>query len=317
MIYESKFRLAESRGEEGVYSRIDDSHPVDFFIGLDSGRRAVMIVCGSRPPEPPTLSSIEVEIRTRQDGRWAMILRLVRDDLKPLFSTLVEDFDAATRQQPSDPGKVVIARLVRWQNLLSRGSIGVLEDHQLRGLCAELDFLMTEAVATFGPAVGVAGWVGPYDAPKDFVFDQVEVEIKAVHRQPRVIQISSLEQLSDSKRPLFLWTKEVAITEVTVPDPHSVQALIGRIRETLACDHSAAEAFESRLRAAGYEDRREYDLRAIRFGPAFCYRVQGTFPRVQRSEVPPGVASAVYELSVPSLQDHRVRSWKETDTYVQ
>ncbi len=103
----------------------------------------------------------------------------------------------------------MVARLSRWQRLLSQGSLGLLEDKQLSGLCAELNFLLSEAIVAVGPRAAVAAWKGPYDAPKDFVFDFAEVEIKAVHQQPRAYCISSLEQMTDNGKPLYLWAQVV------------------------------------------------------------------------------------------------------------
>jgi hypothetical protein len=199
---------------------------------------------------------------------------------------------------------------LRWQRLLSRGVLSLLEDQQLRGLCAELDFLHSEAIAAVGLRAGVAAWHGPRDAPKDFVFDFAEVEIKAVHQQPREYCISSLEQLTDVGKPLFLWTRVVDLGSVREADTRSVLSLIQRIRAVVAPDATAAEELEGRLRLAGYEDRPEYGLRVVNFGPISCFRVTAGFPRLERSDVAAGISSCQYRIQAPALEPFRVRTWR-------
>ncbi len=310
MSYEDKFVLAEQRGESDAFSRIDETHPVDIFLGLESGQRSLMVVCPTQPPTPPALAAIAVDSRLRHDGKWALVLRLRRSELKPLFSRLVEDLDNATRQQPRDPGAVVIARIARWQRLFSQGAPGLLEDRVLKGLCAEINFLITEAIATVGVRAAVSAWYGPYDAPKDFAFDGVEVEIKAVHQQAREYCISSLEQLTDIGKSLFLWCRVVELADSAQSDPRSVLALIGQLRTVVASDPIASEQLEARLHAAGYEDRPEYGLRTVVFGPASCYRVSETFPRLRRPDVTPGIVACEYAISVGVLEPFKVHTWR-------
>lgn len=311
MNYDEQFARAEATGEEGVFTRIDETHPVGIFLGLEGGQRAVLVVCSERPPEAPSLASIRVDVRPRQNGEWALVLRLARPDLKGLFVRLVEDLASATRDKPGDPGAVVISRLARWQRLLSRGAPGVLEDHELQGLAAELDFLLGEAIGAVGPRAAMAAWVGPYDAPKDFVFENVEVEVKAVHRQQRVISISSLEQLTDAGLPIYLWSRVVDLGTAVPGATNSFAAFVRRVREAVAHDAVAAEALDDRLRTIGYQDRPEYLARAVLFGSSGCFRVAGEFPRLQRSRVPAAVVACSYDIATTDLEPFRVGSWRE------
>lgn len=310
MNYEEKFSAAESRRKKNGFTRIDDTHPVDIFLGLENGERAVMAVCHQRPPEPPSLAAISVEVRLRHDGTWALVLRLLRPELKALFNRLIEDLDGTLRQHPESPGETVLARLARWQRLLSQGPLAVLGDQELRGLCAELDFLLAEAIRVMGPRAGVRAWEGPRDAPKDFVMDCAEVEVKAVHQQPREFCISSLEQLTDVGKPLFLWTRAVELGHARDPSPSSVAALVEKLRAATASDPAASEELEIRLRLAGYEDRPEYALRVVTFGPAACYRVAVGFPRLERPGVPAGIVSCQYRIQAAALDPFRVGTWQ-------
>ena len=312
MTIEEAFRRAEQAGVDGSFSRISESHPVDLFLGIEGGRRAVMVVCRTRPPEPPSLGAIMVEARPRQRGEWALIIRLDRPDFTGLFTRVVEDLVDATCVAPPDPGEVVIRRLARWQRLFSRRPSVLLEDHEIRGLAAELSFLVDEAIPQFGPLAAAMAWVGPYAAPKDFSFQAVEVEVKATHRQRRSIRISSLEQLTDAGLPICLWCRVVEVERGQSGEPHATfAALVRRVRVAVAEDATAAERVEDALRAAGYEDRAEYETTMVRFGPMVSYAVRDDFPRIQRPDVAAGIDSCIYEIAVTAITRFLVGTWRE------
>jgi hypothetical protein len=309
--YEKKFSEAESRRERNGFTRIDDTHPVDIFLGLEDGERAVTVICAQRPPEPPTLAAINVEVRLRNDGIWALVLRLLRPELKAVFNRLIEDLDGAIRQQPENPGATVLVRLTRWQRLFSQGPLVLLGDQQLRGLCAELDFLLVEAIRVAGPKEAVLAWEGPRDGPKDFVLDFAEVEVKAVHHHPREYCISSLEQLTDVGKPLYLWARVVELGNSRDPSPNSIAALVEKLRAATEMDTAASDELEIRLKLAGYEDRSEYSLRVVTFGPATCYRVTSGFPRIERSSVPAAIGACQYRIQTTALDAFRANTWHE------
>ena len=51
MTHEEAFEKAERAGIDGAFTCIDAQHPVGIFLGIESGRRAVMVVCPERPPQ--------------------------------------------------------------------------------------------------------------------------------------------------------------------------------------------------------------------------------------------------------------------------
>jgi hypothetical protein len=186
----------------------------------------------------------------------------------------------------------------------------LLEEHELRGHAGELTFLSREAVPAFGPLVAVTGWKGPFGSPKDFVFAEIEIEVKAVRRLERAVTVSSLEQLSDGGRPIFLWVCE--IEPATELDEHAVSfpSLIAAARSLFAAVPAAAEQFETALTEAGYVDRPEYAKVFVRVEKASAFRVAGEFPRLTRDGVSAGIVGCRYELMTKALEPYRVGSWR-------
>lgn len=311
MSVEERFAAVESAGRDGAYVRIDEHHPVDLFLGLEGGARAILVRCPSPPPDAPNLSAIRVDARPRSTGDgWALVLRLVQADLKPQFTRFVEDLVVVLQVPSIPPAATVIARLVRWQRLFMPGASPVLGDRELRGLCAELDFLVEQAIPKGGVNAAIASWCGPFDAPKDFVFEYDEVEVKAIYSQSRTVRISSLEQLSDEGRTLNLWLRPVDLVVPNSPGSPAVSDLVASARAAAATNAVAAKRLDEALLAAGFEDHPEYANIGVRFGRSRCYRVTDGFPRLQRPAVPTAISSCEYDLVVSDLEPYRVDRWR-------
>ncbi len=310
MNVQTLFAKARESGHETAFSRVDETHPVDLFLGCDTGRPAILVICPQRPPEAPALAAISLEAAQRHTGDWALVVRLERPDFAPLFTRLAEDLLEAT-VDCSDPGPVVVQRLERWRRMFSRKPSCLLEENELRGLVAELDFLMEQAMPTIGSLAAARAWRGPFDGPKDFVMDRVEVEVKAVRRQAARVHVSSLEQLTDAGLPLFLWTTVLDMEPRQDPVAMSPTSLVARARAEAACNVLATEALEQALLAAGYEDRPEYERWEVRLGPRRCYGVREDFPRLQRSQVVRSISSCAYEVEVEALAPYLVATWRE------
>jgi hypothetical protein len=316
MTHEEAFTRAERAGVDGAFTLVDGQHPVGIYLGLEAGQRAVMIVCPEQPPEAPSLSAIQVNSRHRQGGDWALVLRLEQRDLRLLFARLVEDLEEATRARPERPGEVVIERLLRWQRLLARRRGERLDDRALRGLAAELCFLLDEAIPTTGADSATLAWRGPYSAPRDFVWPSVEVEVKAVHKSQREVTVSSLEQLSDTGVPIFLWCKTVELASERDAGAVTAAALVARARAEVSVSGAAADRLEDALRTAGYEDHEEYGRRFLRLGEDLCHAVMEPFPRIQRQAVAPGVVDGSYQVRLADLKPFIVPSWGKERTGV-
>jgi hypothetical protein len=269
-----------------------------------------MLIADYQPPEPPPLAFIESEVRRRDDGKWLLMLMLRRNDLKPLFSHLVTDLvDIAGNASRDDAPNKLITRLGHWQKLLSRSPSGVLEDHELRGLLAELRFLQFEAVPIRQALPGLTAWKGPDRGTRDFRFPDVEVEIKAITRTGKTVTISSIEQLSDAVVPVILAAGVVELFDDPLGAQSSVADFVAQLRKLLEANKDAQEMFETKLARAGYADLPAYSERFVSFGPLGFYLIKSEFPRLNRPALHAGIVSATYDVSIQSLEPFRVRHW--------
>jgi hypothetical protein len=305
---EEKFALAEGR-PEGGFVRVDDQLFPDLFVGSSAGCRVLMLIADYQPPEPPNLAFIRSEIRRRDDQKWLLLISLQRRDLRQLFSHLVTDLVQVTGRAPRDEApNALVTRLAHWQKLLSRSPSGVLEDHELRGLLAELRFLHADVIPARQITAAVDAWKGPDRRARDFRFADVEVELKALTRTSKSVGISSISQLSDAGVPVRLATVVVELFD----DPQGGQAVadfIAQLRNVCAGFSAALELLNNKLAAAGYIDLPAYSERYVSFGQTLFYAVGMDFPRLNRMSVHPGIVDATYDIAIQAIENFKIPNW--------
>lgn len=285
----------------GGFRRVDEEHPLDIYIGVDvSGERVLLLVTDQDVEIPPQTHAIHVLSRTRQDGRWALMFKLVSPELGRVFSHLCEDLVEFGRNLPKDstPGKTMIGRFVRWQRLLERSGTGLLDEPAIRGLLGELLFLSSFALPVYGAVPALEGWVGPFDAEQDFRYPDCTYEIKTVSPAATQVKISSAEQLEDPGSPFQLVLVPISTAERSSETTVTLPALISSLRERFDGDQLACSLFEERLVSAGYLDDDGYRILVYRAGTFRHFIVGEGFPRIVRSQLPAGIGRVRYELDL-------------------
>ena len=78
---------------ESVYQGYDATHPLKFFIGLDSvGNREFFLIVNAKPAHVPASSrSIEVSGGLRKDGSYTLVFKLVQAHQQEVFTHLCWD----------------------------------------------------------------------------------------------------------------------------------------------------------------------------------------------------------------------------------
>ncbi|EKN4900068.1 PD-(D/E)XK motif protein, partial [Yersinia enterocolitica] len=101
--------------------------------------------------------------------------------------------------------QILVRRVLAWQQFMSHGSIPLSPEAEL-GLVGELYFMTILLDSQLPPMEVLSAWVGPDDAPQDFLLGDGAIEVKATMSSSGFpVRISSLEQLDDAvASPLFL-----------------------------------------------------------------------------------------------------------------
>lgn len=305
--------LVEGRSEPGWHGRrvfADAPCRIQAAIRPASGVRGVLfevpIAAVPAVVEYPACAGFALLPELLTGGPGGTV-RLVLEERAPayaeLFSAMAADVTHRTADARSASAAVacLLARLAVWQRFASRFGPGRLTDEACVGLAAELIFLDRYALARLRPEAAAQAWVGPTGAPQDFRFPAGLVEIKgSLAQTPASIRISNLQQMDGTAGlPLFLC--HLALSAAVGAGARSLPDLVADLRQAFGAGADGAlEAFEDLLMDVGYLDIHAahylqpfYAVRAATF-----YRVEGMFPRLTPGEVPSGVLSATYAISL-------------------
>jgi hypothetical protein len=312
---------ATAAPDTGWHGRRVDSLPgvpLLYAVRQPGGIPALLVEMSAAavPPiaEYPTAEGFRVApepITPGPRGRIRLCLMLTDDRYQDVFAVLVDDIVSSIHERTSEDNviRALLARLHVWQVFMRRHGPNELGPEQQTGLVAELMFLRDWPMRLLTSQSAVEAWTGPDGAPQDFSFANVAVEIKAtLAASPAELLISSIEQLdsSASSVPIVLCCTKVTLLPAggkTLPE------LVDEIRERLSREDPAAHSvFEDRLLAAGYVqahcDRyaaRRYSQPSMEF-----YRVDGDFPRIERTDLRSGVVSCSYSIRLLDAAPFRI-----------
>ena len=237
-------------------------------------------------------------------GTWIALSR--KESGSPeLFAEMVGDVAGAMDTDAAEGETAVLRTMLRrvrmWQQFMSRG-VGPLSPEAELGLAGELYFISHLIDAGVSPDGVLSGWVGPDDAPQDFLLGDGAIEVKATMSSSGFpVKIGSLEQLDDAvASPLFLAAVRFARTEGGVTLPEMVAEVVRRLGD----EPGAIEHLRERLMIAGYAEAhsghyfRRFESKEIR-----VFTVTEGFPRLTSGVVPAGITRALYEINLDHAGD--------------
>ncbi|MBU9823434.1 PD-(D/E)XK motif protein, partial [Rahnella perminowiae] len=146
----------------------------------------------------------------RQDSheKQNLVITLENKSDEDIFTLLLNSIIfSMTAADSSKAIYEVFEAIKRWKLFLASKRMHVLTPSQIRGLYAELTFLMTllsEASAEDHQSI-LDAWKGPEKAQHDFIFNNIAIEIKSLNGDERsTVKISSEDQLESKFKKLSL-----------------------------------------------------------------------------------------------------------------
>ena len=250
-----------------------------------------------------TVHGLDIDLRRAEtDSLQLLVMTLESDQNGDLFAALcrgllTELVNANTSAAALD---ITLNHLRRWKAFLSNRNARLLKSEEIRGLFAELWFLLELGHTQLGPTQAVYAWHGPERVQHDFIFAGRAVEVKSlVSVDPRTVRISSENQLESSEPQLFLVVLLLAETN----DAHnrSLNMIVDEAK-TQVLGTEAGSRFESKLAEFGYLPLQAYDRPFLSVVGVLSYSVTGSFPRIVRSELPVGVVRVAYQVQLEHIQ---------------
>lgn len=259
----------------------------------DQFRRNVVVVHG-----------IDVDLRGGIPGQQRLVLTLEKQVDRDLFEGLCRTL-ASTLEHAADSASslaIALAHIRRWKAFLS-GHSQHLSAQEVRGLFAELTFLLELIERQPSSTVAVDAWLGPEKSHQDFIFGNTAVEIKSLSGTERsAVCISSQDQLESLNDGLFLRIYRLS----SLPDAAGAQSLndIVAAAQARLAEAEAVEAFDRKLVAHGYAPLPNYDEPRFVVSDVQSYRVVEGFPRLVRSQLPAGIDRVTYDIRLETIASY-------------
>ncbi len=255
-----------------------------------------------------TVNGIDIDLRAGDQGQQRLVLSLERQVDRDLFEGLCRSL-ASSLEHASDSASslaVSLAHVRRWKTFLAGRSQHLSAD-EVRGLFAEITFLLELIDRQMSSAAAVEAWLGPGRSHQDFIFGNTAVEIKSLSGSERsTVRISSEDQLESLNDGLFLRIYRLSsLTDAA--GACSLNEIIGIVQARLS-EADAVEAFDRKLVAHGYAPLPDYDAPRFVVSNVRSYFVSDGFPRLMRSQLPTGIANVVYDIRLEAIASYECNS---------
>ena len=203
--------------------------------------------------------------------------------------------------------KIFLQTFNKWSQFFERAEHNRLSDIIIRGIFGELKVLQKVIVDT--PASGInavlESWRGPYDQGQDFIFEDLNIEVKTRSTTNPSVIITSEDQLdqTDGKRlELAVVTLEMNETEGQTLEV-LVQAITEKIEGFLGDTTIFYRALEQKGLSA--ENLKVYDNLIFKAHNIYIYDcLLATFPKLVRSKLPDPIFNVKYSLNTAELESY-------------
>ncbi len=280
---------------------------VPCFWGRDVGGACLFIVelegdhAAQYRKNAVTVNGIDIDLRAGDRGQQRLVLALERQVDRDLFEGLCRTL-ASSLEHAADSASslaVSMAHIRRWKTFLSGRSQHLSAD-EVRGLYAEIIFLLELINWQTSSTAAVDAWLGPERSHQDFIFGNTAVEIKSLSGTERTtVRISSEDQLESLNDALFLRIYRLS-SLADVAGARSLNEIVTAVHARLG-EADAVEAFDRKLVAYGYAPLPDYDQPHFVVSDVRSYRVSNGFPRLMRSQLPTGIASVAYDIRLEMI----------------
>lgn len=287
---------------KGLFQRIDPSHPLDFFIGIDDKNfKQMVLLTECEPSNMKSSKSIQVEKNKRDDNQWAIQIKLIKEEHEDVFIRLCWDLIDSSKNFTDKLKGVenVVARFTKWQKLMEFGA-DCLSDEVIKGIIGEMLYAKHLLLRGYDVDTIVESWLGPNGSDRDFVFEDTWTEVKAIGSGKVTVCISSLEQF-DLVEEGTLAIATVDPTSEADKNGFSFSSVIDNFRAALESSPSMLYLFEEKLINLGYYDRKEYEEKYYTFSGFRFFRVNKTFPKLTSKNVRSEITKLKYEIVISAI----------------
>lgn len=290
----------------GYFSRVDNHHPLELYIGLDEkGRKAIELRARFTARKMTGTSAIDVN-QYKNEKYNTIRFSLCDEEIKGLFFKFCDDLIEQSRSI-SDKGQgyqTIVNRFFQWKKLFVGSKHVFLTEPEIMGLIGEILFLRGKLAEQIGLENALKSWSGQELTHKDFSYGDSWYEVKTIHRGIPAVKISSIEQLessTDGELVVFFLEKMSAAYNGV-----NLNKLILETRSLFASDEDRND-FMAKVALQGYVYNDYYDDFIYEIRSCNRYRVTTGFPRLTHELLPEAICKASYEILLQKIEQYKLK----------
>ena len=288
------------------FSRIDNVHILELHLGLDEkGRKAIELRYPFTPRKVTGTSAIEVN-QYKKEKYNTIRFSLIDEEISGLFYKFCEDLIEQTKdlKEESAGYQAIINRFFQWKKMFVSSKNIFLTEPEIMGLIGEILFLRGNLAERIGLSNALLSWSGQELTHKDFSYENMWFEAKAVSRGAQSVRISSLEQLeSDNDGELVVHSLEKMSTAY---NGITLNKLILETRNMFTSNDDK-DTFMSKIALQGYEYNNYYDDFVYEISNFKRYLVNSDFPKLTPKLLPGAIRKAMYEISLVDIASFEIK----------
>lgn len=288
------------------FSRIDSVHILELHLGLDEkGRKAIELRYPFVPRKVSGTSAIEVN-QYKKEKYNTIRFSLIDEEISGLFYKFCEDLIEQTRdlKEASAGYQAIINRFFQWKKMFVSSKNNFLTEPEIMGLIGEILFLRGNLAERIGLSNALLSWSGQELTHKDFSYENMWFEAKAISRGAQSVRISSLEQLeSDNDGELVVHSLEKMSTAY---NGITLNKLILETRNMFTSNEDK-DNFMSKVALQGYEYNNYYDDFVYEISNFKRYIVNSDFPKLTPKSLPAAIRKAMYEISLVDIASFEIK----------
>jgi hypothetical protein len=288
------------------FSRIDSVHILELHLGLDEkGRKAIELRYPFTPRKVTGTSAIEVN-QYKKAKYNTIRFSLIDEEISGLFYKYCEDLIEQTKdlKEESAGYQAIVNRFFQWKKMFVSSKNNFLTEPEIMGLIGEILFLRGNLAERIGLSNALLSWSGQELTHKDFSYENMWFEAKAISRGAQSVRISSLEQLeSDNDGELVVHSLEKMSTAY---NGITLNKLVLETRNMFSSNEDK-DNFMSKVALQGYEYNNYYDDFVYEISNFKRYSVNGHFPKLTSKSLPVAIRKAMYEISLVEIASFEIK----------
>ena len=221
---------------------------------------------------------------------------LFEESLTSPFNGFILDFLSNMKGvNESEPAvKCLLSTLQTWINFFKSISSKKLTEEEQLGLYGELFFIKKLIDKSKNINDVIERWLGPDRNDKDFVFDNVLIEVKATKVKAPVIKITSENQLNNPSQTDFFLS--LFVFDIIPGKTDTLNSIIELISGKM--NNHSIDIFNERLEEVGYyiKDKEHYFGKRYVLRDNLNYKVIDKFPKIIYGKVMEGIHNVEYSI---------------------